>query len=187
MLSRYIVSDCFATRGWSQPGSSVHGIFQARILEWVDIPFFRGSSWPRDWTRISCTGRWMLYHWATWKALIIKSMKGKWKSLSCVQLFVTPGTGQSMESSRLEYWSGWPFPSPGDLPNPGVEPRSATLQADSLLSEPQGKPKNTGVGSLSLLQWIFPTQESDWGLLHRRQILYQLSSQGSPTIESIIR
>ena len=58
------------------------------------------------------------------------------------------------------------------------------LQADSLLSEPQGKPKNTEVGSLSLLQWIFPTQESDWGLLHRRQILYQLSYRGSPTIES---
>ena len=46
------------------------------------------------------------------------------------------------------------FPSPGDLPNPETESRSPTLQADSLLAEPQGKPKNTGVGSLSLLQWI---------------------------------
>ena len=46
----------------------------------------------------------------------------------------------------------------GNLPNPGIEPRSPTLQADSLLAEPQGKPKHTGVGSLSLLQWIFPTQ-----------------------------
>ena len=70
-------------------------------------------------------------------------------------------------------------PSPGDLPNPGIEPRSPTLQADSLPAEPQGKPKNTGVGSLSLLQQIFPTQESNWGLLHCRQILYQLSYQGS--------
>ena len=43
-----------------------------------------------------------------------------------------------------------PFPSPGDLPNPGTEPRSPTLQVDSLPAEPQGKPKNTGVGSLSL-------------------------------------
>ena len=52
---------------------------------------------------------------------------------------------------------------------------------NSLPAEPQGKPKNTGVGSLSLLQWIFPTQESNWGLQHCRQILYQLSYQGSKT------
>ena len=48
-----------------------------------------------------------------------------------------------------------PFPSPEDLPNPGTEPRSPTLQAYSLPAEPPGKPKNTGVGSLSILQWIF--------------------------------
>ena len=46
-----------------------------------------------------------------------------------------------MEFSRPEYWSGWPFPSPGDLPNPGIEPRSPALQADSLPAEPQGKPQ----------------------------------------------
>ena len=45
-----------------------------------------------------------------------------------------------MEFSRQEYWSEWPFPSPGDLPNPRIEPRSPTLQADSLLSKPPGKP-----------------------------------------------
>ena len=77
-------------------------------------------------------------------------------------------------------WSGQPFPSPGDLPNPGTEPRSPTLQVDSLPAEPQGKPKNTGVGSLSLLQWLFLTQESNQGLLLFRQILHQLSYQGSP-------
>ena len=66
-----------------------------------------------------------------------------------------------MEFSRLEYWSGKPFPSPGDLLNPGIKPRSPTLQADSLPAEPQEKPRNTGVGSLSLLQQIFPTQESN--------------------------
>ena len=73
---------------------------------------------------------------------------------------------------------GLPFPSPGDLPNPGIKPSSPTLQADSLPSEPPGKPKNTRVGSSSLLQVSFPTQESNWGLLHCRQILYQLSYQG---------
>ena len=65
--------------------------------------------------------------------------------------------------------------------NPGIEPRSPTLQADSLPAEPPGKPKNTGVGSLSLLRRIFLTQESNWSLLHCRWILYQLSYQGSPS------
>ena len=64
----------------------------------------------------------------------------------------------SMGFSRQEYRGGLPFPSLGDLPGPGIEPRSPSLQVDSLLSEPPGKPKNTGVGSLSLLQWIFPIQ-----------------------------
>ena len=56
----------------SPPGSSVHGILQARILEWVAISSSRGSSWLRDQTHIlpciSCIGRWILYHWATWEA-----------------------------------------------------------------------------------------------------------------------
>ena len=80
------------------------------------------------------------------------------------------------------YWSGLPCPPPGDLPNPGIKPRSPTFWAESLMSEPPGKPKNTGVGSLSLLQQIFPTQESNWALLPCRRILYQLSHQGSPRI-----
>ena len=88
-----------------------------------------------------------------------------------------------MEFSRPEYWSGWPFPSSGDLPNPGIKPRSPELQADSLPAEPQRKPKNTGVGSLSLLQGTFPTQELNWRLLHCRQILYQLSDERSPESE----
>ena len=83
----------------------VHGILQARILEWVAFPFSRGSSQPRDQTR------------------------------------------------------------------------SPTLQADSLPVEPQGKPKNTGVGSLSLLQQIFQTQELNSGLSHCSQILLPAESQ----------
>ena len=88
------------------------------------------------------------------------------------------GLYKSMEFSRPEYWSGYIFPSPGDLPNPGTEPRYPALQADSIPAEPQRKPKNTGVGTLSLLQGIFLTQELSQGLLHCRQILYQLSYQG---------
>ena len=66
------------------------------------------------------------------------------KLLSCVWLFATPWTvacqaPPSMGFSRQEYWRGLPFPSPGDLPNPGIEPGSPALQADSLASEPPGK------------------------------------------------
>ena len=65
------------------------------------------------------------------------------KSLSRVQLLATPWTVHnqappSMEFSRQEYWSGLPFPSPGDLPNPGIEPGSPALWADALLFEPPG-------------------------------------------------
>ena len=67
------------------------------------------------------------------------------KSLSHVLLFANPWTvayqaPPSMGFSRQEYWSGLPFPSPGNLPNPGIEPRSPALQADTLTSEPPGKP-----------------------------------------------
>ena len=105
-------------------------------------------------------------------------------SLGRVRLLATPWTVASqpplsMGFSRREYWSGLPCPPPGDLPNPGIEPRSPIQQADSLPAEPSGKPKNIGVSSLSLLQGIFPTQESNWDLLNCRRILYQLSYQGS--------
>ena len=71
----------------------------------------------------------------------------KWsevKSLNRVQLFASPWTVAyrtplSMGFSRQEYWSGLPFPSPGELPDPGIEPRSPALQADALTSEPPGK------------------------------------------------
>ena len=53
---------------YSPPGSSVQGIYQARTLEWVVISYFRESSWPRDGTCISCIGRQILYHWASWEA-----------------------------------------------------------------------------------------------------------------------
>ena len=67
------------------------------------------------------------------------------KLLSCVRLFeirwtVAYQAPPSMEFSRQEYQSGLPFPSPGDLPDPGIEPRSPELQADALSSEPPGKP-----------------------------------------------
>ena len=71
---------------------------------------------------------------------------GKVKSLSCVQLSATPWTVAcraplSMKFSRQECWSGLPFPSPGYLPGPGIEPGSPALQADALPSELLGKPR----------------------------------------------
>ena len=65
------------------------------------------------------------------------------KLLSCIRLFVIPWTivyqtSLSMGFSRQEYWSELPFPSPGDLPDPGIKPRSPALQADALPSEPPG-------------------------------------------------
>ena len=80
--------------------------------------------------------------------------------------------------ARIQEWVAVPL-SRG-LPNPGIAPRSPSSHADSLPAEPQGKPMNTEVGSLSLLQQIFLTQEANQGLLHCRQILYQLSYEGSP-------
>ena len=85
----------------SPPGSSVHGSFQARVLEWGAIAF----------------------------------------SVSCAQVFINQWTisCQSPLSSK-EYWRWQPIPSSGDLPNPGIKPRSLALQADSLPSEPPWKP-----------------------------------------------
>ena len=78
----------------------------------------------------------------TYGYLVFDKVKVKW--LRRVQLFVTPWTvaykaPPSMGFSRQEYWSGLPFPSPGDLPDPWIEPRSPALQADALTSEPPGK------------------------------------------------
>ena len=87
-----------------------------------------------------------------------------------VYIYLSPCIGLA----RILEWVAFPF-SRGSS-----QRRSPTLQADSLPPEPQGKPKNTGVGSLSLLQRVFLTQESDWGLLRCRQILYQLSYEESP-------
>ena len=116
----------------SLPGYSLCGILQARILEWVVVPSSRGSFWPRDPTHIS----------------YISCIGGSLVTKSCLPL-ATPWTVAcqsplSMGSSRQEYWSGFPFPSPGDFPDPGIEPGSLVLQADSLPTELQGKPSCIG-------------------------------------------
>ena len=115
----------------------------------------------------------------------------EWRRFTCTLCAQLCGTlGDSMDCSlpgssahgisqvRILEWVA--ISSSRGSSRPGIEPRSPALQADSLPAESQGKPKNTGVGSLSLLQGIFPTQGSNPGLPHCRQTLYQLSHQGSP-------
>ena len=98
----------------SPPGSSVHGISQARLLGWMVISFSRGS-----FTLVCVSGSVMSDYFETPWAVALQ-------------------TPLSMGFSRQEYWSRLPLPSPGDLPNPGIESGSPTLQADSLPSEPPG-------------------------------------------------
>ena len=118
-----------------------------------------------------------------------------------------PGFSVHGDSPGKKYWSGLPFPSPGNLPDPVIKPvspllhwrvdslllshqeesESHSVMSDSLqphgLDSPWESPgQNTGVGSLSLCQGIFPTQGSNPGLPHCRQIVYQLSQKGSPRI-----
>ena len=87
------------------------------------------------------------------------------KSLSHVRFFAAPWTvvyqaPPSMEFSRQEYWSGLPFPSPEDLPDPGLKPWSPTLQADALPSEPPGEPQFkhtcvcTSVQKILIYRWL---------------------------------
>ena len=87
-----------------------------------------------------------------WNKISLFTQSGSESCSVRVWLFATPWTIESMEFSRPEYWSGQPFLSPGNLPNPGMEPRAPRLQADSLPAESQGKSKNTGGSSWSLLQ-----------------------------------
>ena len=116
-----------------------------RILEWVAISFSRGTSQHRNWTQVSRIAGRCFTNWAIREAYLkYKKMKVKVKLLSHVWLFATPWTvahqaSPSLGFSRQDYWSGLPFPSPGELPDPAIEPRSPALQADALTSEPPGK------------------------------------------------
>ena len=104
------------------------------------------------------------------------------QSLQLCRLFVTIWAAAHQAplsvgilQARIREWVAMLSLCQGVFPSPRIKPRSPTLQTDSLPTEPPGKPKNTGVGSLSLLQGIFLIQGSNSGLLHCRRILYQLS------------
>ena len=100
----------------------------------------------------------MVFQESTWRTLCVPLVKVSSVVSDFLRLHGLYGQNTGVE----------PFPSPGDLPDPGIEPRYSTLQVDSLPAELQGKPKNTGMGSLSLLQLTILTQKSNWGVLHCR-------------------
>ena len=93
----------------SPPGSSVHGIFQARILEWVAISFSRGSPWPRDWTCVSCIScivRWILYHCTFWEVPTLPSILAK-RSYGkiCYILALLLCSQKTKEVDKLKFFS----------------------------------------------------------------------------------
>ena len=101
---------------------------------------------------------------------------GQQNSMDCIVLGIL--------QARILEWV--PFPFSKGSSQPRDQTQVSHIAGGFFTAEPQGKPKNTGVGSLSLLQWIFQTQESNRGLLLCRKILYQLSYQGSPCVYEAI-
>ena len=151
-----VVSDCDPT-DCSPPGSSVHGILQTRILEWLAIPFFRGLSQPRDWTPLSCSsciaGGFFTFEGSP-DSSVGKNLPAVqetlvqflgWedpleKSMDCIVHGIPTSWAQLSHFHFLyclshkgspECCSGSPIPSPEDLSNPGMELGSPALQADS--------------------------------------------------------
>ena len=117
----------YDTMDCSLPGSSVHGILQARILEWVAMPSSRGSSQPRNRTQGSRIAGGFFTSICCYCCLVSKSCQTLCHPMDCS----LPGSSvhgilQARILSRL------PCPPPGDLPNPGIEPRAPALQEDSL-------------------------------------------------------
>ena len=160
----------------SPPGSSVHGILQARILESVATSFSRRSSQPRGRTCISyvsCIGRRVLYH----QRHLGSPMCTLLLLLSCfshVQLSVTLWTVAHqaplpMGFSRQGYWSRLPCPPPGDLPNPGIKPTSLSLLhwwVGSLPLAPPGKTQLLICSVIYLVSRRFPSSSIPGPLGH---------------------
>ena len=126
-----------------------------------------------------------------YKQFIYRKKGNKVKLLSCVRFFATPWTVAyqaplSMEFSRQEYWSGLLFPSPGDLPNSGIEPRSSTLRADFLTTESPWKSRRSlalliSSGKSGLLWFLdirLGPHDSLWPMAHEERWGTQHPSRG---------
>ena len=157
-------------------GSSVHGILRSRILEWVAMPSSWGSSSSRDQTCLLCLLHCMWIFLPTGPPgkpfFLLKDNKNfplldtivvaVVQLLSCVPLF--PNSMDCSRQaplswfSRQEYWSGLPFPSPGDLPNPGIQPTAHALAGRFFTDEPTGEHLDT-ILSLQLTKNNFITYQ----------------------------
>ena len=157
---------------YSLPGSSVHGTIQTKILEWVAISFARGSSQPRDQTRVFHIAGRLFTVWAT-RGICKWQMKVKVKVTQSGPTLCDP-KDYTVHGNSPGQNTGVSSPSllQGIFPTQGLNPGLPHCRQIFLPAGPQGKPKNTRVGSLSLLQRIFLPQESSRGLLHCRWILY---------------
>ena len=136
----------------SLPGFSVHGILQARILEWVTISFSRGSSRPRDRTRISHIGGRCFNLWATRKTHMAKLLQSC--PTLCNPIDGSPPGSPSLGFSRQEHWSGLPFPPP-------MHESEKWKWSRSVVSDPQ---QPHGLQPTRLLcPWEFPGKSSGVG------------------------
>ena len=129
---------------WNNPSQQQKKLIQ-RIQQWNQINY--SYTWHHGWMSQIYT--------------INERKKVKVKLLSHVRLFVIPWTvihqaSLSMGFSRQEHWSRLPFPPPGDLPNPGIEPRSPALQTDNLPSEPPGKPERRWIQRICAIWFNSP-------------------------------
>ena len=146
----------------SSPGSSVHGILQARTLEWVAMPFSRLSCWPRNWTWVSCIGRQLLYHWIT-REVSRSTLLIAWR----LTISVLQASYSVNQHEMLVTQSCLILCNPRDCSSPGSSVH--------------------GILQARTQEWIIiplsrgSYQTKDWtgGFLHCRQILYHLSHQGS--------
>ena len=152
--------------GWGAPFRTANLLAPAKSAARAKVNTPHTSTLPRS----SLPALWV------WRSSDFFSEPAALCLVSRVWLSATPWTAACQAALsmgfRQEYRSGLPCPPPGDLPDPGIKPRPPALWADPLPAEPPGQSMNTGVGSLSLLQGIFPNQEPNLGLRHRRQIPY---------------
>ena len=141
-FARSVMSNSCEPMHYSLPGSFVHGILQARILECVAISF--SSVWFMLYSKMTQLYTYIFFiffsimifvqaieYSSLWYTVKSESDSHSVMSDSATPRTITCQTFLSMEFSRQEYWSGLPFTSPEELPNPGIEPSSLVLQADS--------------------------------------------------------
>ena len=159
-------------------GSSIHGISQARILEWVAVSFSRGSSRSREWTHFSCVGRWILYHWATRRQLLF-SRSVVSNSLRPCGLQPTrlpcpsPFPEACSNSCPLSQWCHLPFSScPQSFPTSQSFPVSWLLASGG---QSIGTSASASVLPKNIQDW-FPLWLTDWISLQSKGLLRVFSN-----------